>query len=467
MSCPHDSGTKNEKVSFSRLSNSILSNKIIFVVCMVVIIALIAEASLARTSDLLSPVLVRKSATTLAIFSLISIAYFVGQFMILLFVRNKSKEIHARANVKFYGSYKVTIAVQIALSIILLFVILQLVSVSYYFITALVATITISYALAIAMMVLLMKSFLSWFKTSKNFVILAYGISAAALAIHLGFTLFFATTALLYVPAEVQTAVFRTPIFMPGSVSSILYDIHNLTSILSFSTLWGSTVLLLHHFSQKIGRLKYWIIVSLPLVYFLSQFPTLFLHVFNPIIRENPIFFGSLLTFVFTLSKPAGGIMFGIAFWTISRGIRRTLAVRDYLMISALGFVLLFTSDQAVVLTHVAYPPFGVVAVSFIGLSSYLIFVGIYYSAVSLSYDDRVRREIKKFAMQESKLLDSIGSAQLKKVIEEKVTAIRQIPNSASESMGVQPSLDENEIRRYLEDVLREKKAYKKEDKEY
>jgi hypothetical protein len=187
------------------------------------------------------------------------------------------------------------------------------------------------------------------------------------------------------------------------------------------------------------------------------------LNVFNPIIRENPIFFGSLLTFIFTLSKPAGGILFGIAFWTISRNIRRTIAVRDYLMISALGFVLFFTSDQAIVLISVSYPPFGVTAVSFMGLSSYLIFVGIYYSAISLSHDDKVRREIKKFAMQESKLLDRIGSAQLEKDIEEKVTAIRQIHNSVSQSSGVQPSIDEDEIRRYLEEVLHEKKAHKKE----
>src|SRR5215213_6622224 len=170
---PHDSGSKDEKASLS-LSNSILSNKIIFIVSMIVVIALIADASLARTSDLLSPILGRKSATTLTIFTLISIAYFIGQFMILLFVRNRIKKIHSRANLQFYRTYKVTMAVQIALSIILLSVILQLVTMSYYFILALIATITISYGLAIVMMALLMKSFLSWSRTSKNFVILAY-----------------------------------------------------------------------------------------------------------------------------------------------------------------------------------------------------------------------------------------------------------------------------------------------------
>jgi hypothetical protein len=466
MNSPHDSGEKNEKAS-SSLSKSIVSNKIIFIVCFIVVIALITDASLTRTSDLLSPALSRKSDSTMAVFTLISIPYFVGQFMILLFVRHRSKEIQVSANVQFYRTYKVTMAVQIALSIILLFVILQLVMMSSYFILSLVATIAISYALATAMMVLLMKSFLSWFKTSKNSVILAYGISAAILAIHLSFTVFFTASVLLDLPAEVRTYISRIPFFIPGSLTFILSDIYSLTSILSFSILWGATVLLLHHYSQKVGRIKYWIVVTLPLVYFLSQFPTLFLNVFDPIIKENPIFFGSLFTLVFTLSKPAGGILFGIAFWTISRHIRSTIAVRDYLTISSLGFVLLFASDQAVVLIIAPYPPFGLAAISFMGLSSYLIFVGIYYSAISLSHNDRVRREIKKFVTQESKLLDSIGSAQLEKDISKKVNIIRQIQNSTTQSLGVQPSIDEDEIRKYLDDVLHEMKAEKKEDKEY
>jgi hypothetical protein len=462
MNSPPDSGGKNEKASLD-LSHFILSNRIIFIVCLIVAVALVTDASLARTSELLSPNLSRNSGI-MAVFTLISVAYFVGQVMILGFVRYKNKEIHSRPNMQFYTSYKITMAVQIALSMILLFVILQLVAVSYYFIMALIAATAISYSLAIAMMVLLMKSFLSWFRTSKNFIILAYGISAATIAIHLGFTLFFAATALLDVPAEVRTAISRPPFFMPGSFKFILDNIRSLTSILSFSILWGATVLLLHHYSEKVGRIKYWIVVTLPLVYFLSQFPTLFLKVFDPIIKENPFFYGSLLTFIFTLSKPAGGILFGIAFWTTSRNIPRTI-VRDYLMISALGFLLLFSSDQAIVLIQLPYPPFGLAAVSFMGLSAYLIFVGIYYSAISLSHDDRIRREIKKFAMQESKLLDSIGSAQLEKDIAEKVTAITQSQDFARQKSGVPPSIDEDDIRKYLEDVLHEMKAVRKEDK--
>jgi hypothetical protein len=464
MNSPPNSGGKNEKAPLN-LPHSLLSNKIIFIVCMIVVIALIADAFLARTADLFSPTFSRTFGT-MAAFTLILIVCFVGQFLILFFVRYRSEELLAQASARFYKTYKVTMAFQIALSILLLLVIFQILVMSYYSIFALIAATATSYALAIAMMALLMKSFLSWFITGKNFLILAYTIAAAILVIHLGFTLFFTVSALLDVPAEIRTAISRTPFFMPGSVEFILSSIHELTSILSFSVLWGATVLLLHHYSQKVGRIKYWILVTLPLVYFLSQFPTLFFNLFNPLINENPIFFGSLLTFIFTLSKPAGGILFGIAFWTIARNIPGTVVIRNYLTISALGFVLLFTSDQAILLIILPYPPFGVAAVSFAGLSSYLIFVGIYYSAISISHDDKVRREIKKFAISESKLLDSIGSAQLEKNIAEKVTAITQSQDSAAQSSGVPSSIDEDEIRKYVEDVLHEIKSVRKDDKE-
>ena len=48
------------------------------------------------------------------------------------------------------------------------------------------------------------------------------------------------------------------------------------------------------------------------------------------------------------------------------------------MIISAYGFVLLFISEQAILLSYLAYPPFGFGAVSYMGLASYLIFKGIY-----------------------------------------------------------------------------------------
>jgi hypothetical protein len=55
------------------------------------------------------------------------------------------------------------------------------------------------------------------------------------------------------------------------------YDIlsstgYNVTNIVSFILIWVSTVLLLYHYSSRVGKAKYWLIVSIPLLYFIIQF---------------------------------------------------------------------------------------------------------------------------------------------------------------------------------------------------
>jgi hypothetical protein len=77
-----------------------------------------------------------------------------------------------------------------------------------------------------------------------------------------------------------------------------------------------------------------------------------------------------------------------------------------------------------------SYLPLGVVTVSFVGLSSYLMFVGLYCSALSLSEDIRLRQSIRKSTVEQSKLLDSIGTVHMeqgyiKKSIEDSERPIR------------------------------------------
>jgi hypothetical protein len=220
--------------------------------------------------------------------------------------------------------------------------------------------------------------------------------------------------------------------------------------------------MLVYHYSKRIGNVKYWIVISLPLVYFLSQFITLFLNSFNLVIEQSPIFFGVLLSVIFPLSKAAGGILFGIAFWTIFKAIKKPNIVREYLLITAVGYTLLFVSDQAIALTSTPYPPFGLTSVSTVGLSSYLILVGLYYSAISISDDAKLRQTIRKLAISESKLLDSIGSAQMEQEIQKRViTLTKQTQRRIKEETGIQSSLTEEDMKLYLEEVINEvKKAH-------
>lgn len=248
--------------------------------------------------------------------------------------------------------------------------------------------------------------------------------------------------------------------FVFSTYSTALNSGYVLSSIVSFMAMWIATILLLRHHSKKLGVVKYWILVTMPLVYFLSQFQPMFLDLLLDYRSSNLIVFNILYTLFFSLSKPIGGILFGIAFWIIARSVHYS-GVSDYLMIAGYGVLLFFTSNQATVLINLPYPPFGMATISFVGLSSYLLLVGIYASAISVAEDSTLRKSIRKLAVKESKLLDSIGSAQMEQEIQKRVIALsKETEKLMIEQTGVETSLSEEDAKEYILEVLTELKRH-------
>jgi hypothetical protein len=144
---------------------------------------------------------------------------------------------------------------------------------------------------------------------------------------------------------------------------------------------------------------------------FLKPIPTYFKNLFTPLRIADPILFGLTYTLIFSASNPAGGILFGIAFWIVSKGLTHR-QVKDYMIISGYGLLLLFTANQHQVLQLNPYPPFGLVTISYVGLASYLVLVGVYSSALSVANEAELRRSIRRSVEENSDLLGNIGEAQ-------------------------------------------------------
>jgi hypothetical protein len=351
--------------------------------------------------------------------------------------------------------------VHYAFAAILVFAIFQMLIISQYNVVLLNTAIMISYVFGIAIMVILCHRFFSWFKLNKSYVILLYGLSFIMLAVNACITLWLANNILLARPGEVMPHVMvQIPQISANATLNYAYII---TTITSFIITWCATIGLLKNYTQKMRKFTYWIVAILPLAYFVSQFLVFSLGLLGPMLISNPIFYGILFTIMFTFSKPIGGIIFGIGFWLIARNIHKDNVVRNYLIISAYGFLLLFASNQAMVLTFTYYPPFGLATISFVGLSSYLVLVGIYSSAISISQDANLRLEIRRLAIRESKLLDSIGLAQIEEDLRKRVLHVARINKSNVAEAGVQSTLNEEEVNRYLDDILKEIKTSKKE----
>jgi hypothetical protein len=429
------------------------------VVVFVIIAALVVDTSLIKISDFFirTPEI---STFMIGVFVAIGIIYVIGQSILLKIVKLKSNEPGNPPDLYIRYMHKLVIIVQYILIVILVFVILEILLTSYYSTIVLILATAISYALAITMMGLLTQRFLSWFKSNRNFVVLLYGLSSVTFAINAAFTLALVISWSPSLPLKVgQQIADMARFIVTGSLAGYLNYGYVASSIASFMLMWCATAMLLAHYSKRLGRIVYWIIISIPLAYFLSQFITSHINLFESLLISNPTFFGTLLTLIFTLTNLAGGILFGVAFWIVAKSLQRDSIVRNYMIISAYGLVLLFVSNQAIVFVSVPFPPFGLVTISFTGLSSYLILIGIYSAAVSVSQDVKLRKSVRKIAVNELKLLDSIGTAEMQEKIQKKVMIItKENRDNMIEETGVSPSLTEEDIKSYLDEVLQEVK---------
>jgi hypothetical protein len=91
--------------------------------------------------------------------------------------------------------------------------------------------------------------------------------------------------------------------------------------------------------------------------------------------------------------------------------------------------------------------------------TAYLVTIGIYITAISLSQDAELRRSIRRVARLQSKLFDSMVIAEIEKKIEKRVMQIIRTQSVEMEKeTGVQPSLNDQEIQDYLKQVIREVK---------
>jgi hypothetical protein len=437
-------------------STSMDDNKIIFCIVTAIIITLVVDTSVIKIyyfSLDQAPLDWRMNA-----FIVICCVFVVGLYILSTFAKHRSLEIRARKSLRMNALHKIVIASLYASIVIIGLLVVQIILISGYSVVLLTIATWISYTTAIIMMTVLAFRFFSWFMSNRNSVVLLYGLSSTALAINAAFTIAFVNVVLMNTPAFVvpHTAV-GYPFFSLGPATEMISYGYVISSIASFMLWWIATIHVLRHYSERSRMKRSWIALIIPLIYFLLQFQPLFLNLFSAFLNYDPILFSIVYTLTFTLSKPIGGILFGIAFWSIARKLIHNTTVRNYMIASAFGLVLVFVSNQAAVLLSAPYPPFGVATASFVGLASYLVLVGIYSSAISVAEDSKLRQSIRNLAMEESRLLDSIGTAEMEQRIERRVIEItKRNQDRMTEESGVRSSVTEDDMKKYLDEVIKE-----------
>lgn len=452
------------KISFNKIGwiyRIRVTNRFFSVMMVIAFASVLIDTSLSKVYCL-------SSCSTAPIQSIVTILglvfiYSIVQRIILIFIRRRGENRKLESDLHIGAIYRAVEISQYGLIALLSFIIYQIIFLSYYNTVLLMLITTISYAVAAALLTILSHRFLSWFRLKRNHVVLLYGLSALSIAINAVISIAFVDTSLLVRPQEVREYLVMSNLFIAQSSSlDMLNQAYVASSIISFLATWLATAVLLLNYSKKLGMIRYWIIISLPVIYFLVQFIGFLLNIIAPLVNTDPVFYGTIVTLVFVMSKPAGGLLFGISFWIVARSTTSS-AVRSYMNIAAFGFLLLFTSNQAIVLVDVPYPPLGTVTVSYVNLSSYLILLGIYSCAISVAQDSSLRQSIRNIAIQKTKLLDSIGSAHMELALtRQALNLTKKFSDRMAEESGVQSSLDEQDVKEYLNTVLNELNKSKK-----
>lgn len=298
--------------------------------------------------------------------------------------------------------------------------------------------------------------FLSWYKRQRSVITIVYGLSSSIIVFNLLVTLIFSTTILSSRPDEIRQFLVNSGIFVrPGSFVAVLDNLYQFTSIAMFLAMWCATAVLLHFYARRLGKVRFWILVALPLAYFLSQFVSDILNI-SMILAADPVLIGIILTSIFTISLVVEGISFGITFIRLSSKFPKNNTMRNYLIIAGYGFMFLLISNNGVLLATVPYPPYGVLSVTFMGVASYSILLGIYSSAIAASNDAELRKSIRKFALHEGKLLDSIGIAEVQKMLEDRASQmLLENQKFMSGEVGF-ATLSKDEVKIQVEEVMEE-----------
>lgn len=352
-------------------------------------------------------------------------------------------------------TFKIVSIVQWILFLLLVFVIIQMFFISKYSLFLLKASVDISYSLGFLSLAILTYKYLVWSKKNRNPIVIIYLLATSMICLNSIFTILALNAEFETRPDFIRYARGVSGGFSPGA--TIFTKPLEITYTLSFLFTWIATAILLYSYYNKANRLIYWIAMITPILYFFSLIQPFVLNLFYNNISNNAYAGITYTLFIYSV-KPIGGILFGIAFWRMSKSIDH-VQIKNYMIISAYGMMLMFTSNQPTGLIQAPYPPFGLVTAAFFGLAAFLFLVGVYSSAISVSQDRNIRKYIQNYSKQLT-FLGGIGASEMEKEVEKIVrkvmTEVEAKSRTLESATGIESSLQEQDIKEYVKIAIQE-----------
>lgn len=420
-----------------------------------IFLAIIIDTTFIKTYDLVNKFFLTIQ-NKIILFSLISSIILIFQYFIFRYLnRILTIQLTKTQNSSLYS--KISIFSILMLGFLFSLLIYQQLFNSYYNTSIIILIIILTYGVASFFILKLSISFFSWYKSTSNIIIFLYFVSMSLIVFNLIMTASITTVKVNERPNEIREFVGGSMDISVGRYL-LLDTIYKISSIMSFGSLWITTVILLNRYKNNLlHTLIYVTIISLPLIFYLisSFYELIFGKLLVSFLMTDPITISIILTIFLTLSKPIGGLTFGLAFWQAAKTIGYEKTIKTYMIISGWGILLLFGTNQAVSQVLAPYPPFGIATITVLISASYMILIGIYNSARLVSVNTQLRKAIRKHTL-ESNLLESIGQAEMETEIRRTVNSIVHDNDIEKTSTGTNLEFDKEELRKYIDEVITE-----------
>ena len=282
-----------------------------------------------------------------SIFSTLAVLFIATVIVLLRFVKSGNSEPGLKRGLSVKTTYLIIAVTQILLISIMVMIIQPTIAFKSYNTLSLLAVVFISHITALFFLIMLVLTLVDWIMSKRDRILSLYTISFSLTAIAIMTSLVYTEQVLSHQPSNIRPSSFHGSMLnLPSAELAMSFGpVLDIISILSFVSVWIASAVLLSTYSTRIGKIRYWAIISIPLIYFLFPFEKNVVDIFRSLVISSPVLYGVLNVTIFSATKQIGALFFSLVFLATSALVTKH-EMQKYLLICAIGMAVLYGSIE-------------------------------------------------------------------------------------------------------------------------
>lgn len=349
--------------------------------------------------------------TKIIIFSSFVIT-FIASGLVLLNLTNQATETKATTQSRIYSLSMFLIF--LILSTTLIATTIQMALYKSYSRIVFYVTSYLSFISSLAFLSILSLKFLQLFLTRRHYLTLSYGILFSIYCCTILLLLLYTISGLATHPSVIRFVPPRELIGGTYLVNVIFQNnvarIYDILFLISFILAWIVSIVVLKQYIHRIGKYKFWLLVSIPLLFHLIRYGTIFnLGQFSVTSGTNiiPSSIGEgILISLFNSDIQISGVFFALPFLIIA--LKLNYQLRQMLIITVIGMMLLFGARDLHSVFVSSIPPAGVVTISFMCIGSFMLLTGLISFLRLATRDKQLYRDLARRIGNDDTLLKNL-----------------------------------------------------------